>query len=644
MVGEPGLASEGKHGLSCRTSRHWIRSGAGSLAALGIVYGDIGTSPLYALRVSLDGAGHELAVSTANVLGVLSLVFWSLVVIVSIKYLGFVMRADNHGEGGILALTALVSPQRNPSRTPRRGLILIGLVGTALLYGDGMITPAISVLAAVEGTSVATSALESWVTPLAVAILIGLFAIQRRGTAAIGAIFGPVMLVWFTSLAVLGTVQLIGEPSVLRAVDPSHAVRFFAHNRLEGLYALGGVFLVVTGAEALYADMGHFGRRPIQRAWFRLVLPSLLLVYFGQGALLLAHPQHIDTPFYRMAPPWGILPLTVLATAATVIASQALISGAFSLTVQAIQLGYLPRLRVLHTSQQTIGQIYVPAVNWTLMVASIGLVVGFGSSRGLAGAYGVAVVITMVITTTLLLGVLPQTFGWHPTAAWLLGGAFLAVDAGFLGANLLKIPSGGWFPLIIGAGTFTLLTTWRTGRRIVRERILPGQVPLAQFVAARVAGSDEPVRVSGTAVYLTSLVGMTPPALDANLRHNAVLHQRSLVVSVTTDTRPHVPPSDRADVVDFGHGIYRIVLHYGFAEEVNVPRGLTEGAAKRLALDPGKATFFLGSESLVVTGRPGMARWREHLFALLTRNATSVANYFGLPPDRTITIGSQVEL
>lgn len=627
------------------------RAGLGllSLGALGVVYGDIGTSPLYAFRESLDGVGHELAVSDANVLGVLSLILWSLIVVISVKYLAVVMRADNHGEGGILALTSLVAPVGggDVERSRRRVggvLVLVGLFGTALLYGDGMITPAISVLSAVEGTRVVTPAFQDWVLPLAVGILVGLFAIQRRGTAAIGALFGPVMVLWFAVIGTLGAVQVVANPGVLRAVDPTYALRFLSENRFEGLFALGAVFLVVTGGEALYADMGHFGRRPIQLAWFGLVLPGLLLNYFGQGAMLLGHPDRIDNPFFRLAPAWGTLPLVVLATAAAVIASQALVSGAFSLTLQAVQLGYIPRMRIAHTSASVMGQIYVPAVNWTLMLGCVALVVGFGSSSALAAAYGLAVTATMVITTILLFAVLQERFGWGLTGAALLCGAFLVVDGGFFAANVLKVPSGGWFPLLLALVVFTLMTTWRTGRKIVGARTRRAQVPLDTFLRSLGSSRHPPQRARGTAVYLFSVPGTTPPALIANLRHNDVLHDQVLVVSIVTEDVPRILPARRADLVDHGDGVYHVVLHYGFIEEPHVPTGLREGAVRRLAVDTDRATYFLGSESLLVSPRPGMSIWRERLFAVLSRNATSAANYFGLPPDRTVTIGMQVEL
>jgi len=614
-----------------------------SLAALGVVYGDIGTSPLYAMRESLAGPGHVLDVSASNVLGVLSLIFWSLIIVISIKYLVFVMRADNDGEGGILALTALITPEGRKRRPGRFVLVVVGLFGTALLYGDGMITPAISVLSAVEGTEVATEAFEGWVIPIAVVILVWLFAVQHRGTASLGRVFGPVMVVWFSTLAVLGVVHIVDEPGVFRAINPAYGIDFFADNGFKGFLALGSVFLVVTGGEALYADMGHFGKRPIQLGWFGLVLPGLLLNYFGQGALLLGEPDAIENPFYRLVPQAFVIPLVVLATIATVIASQALISGAFSLTMQAVQLGYSPRFRIIHTSPSQIGQIYIPAVNWVLMVACIGLVIGFQSSTQLAAAYGVAVTLTMIITTILFYVVARERFRWALSAVAALSAGFLVVDLAFFGANVFKIPHGGWFPLVIGAIVLTLLTTWRTGRQILGDRIRRAQLPLDDFLAS-VHEHGPPIRVPGTAVFLFSVPHMTPPALLTNHRHNGVLHEQVIVLSITTDDVPRVLPAQRAELVDHGQGVTSVCLHYGFMEEPDVRTGLTEGQASDLGIDPEFADYFLGAESLVVTDRPGMALWREHLFAFMSRNATSAANYFGLPADRITTVGMRVEL
>jgi KUP system potassium uptake protein len=622
------------------------REAALTLSALGVVYGDIGTSPLYAFRESFLGHGHELQVTEANIVGVLSLIFWSLVIVISIKYVVFVMRADNQGEGGILALTSLVTRVRSLTDRRRWILILIGLLGAALFYGDGMITPAISVLSAVEGTEVATEAFDGFVVPIAVAILVGLFAIQKRGTASIGRLFGPVMVVWFSTLAVLGTVQVVANPAIVRALDPRYGAEFFAHNGITGFLALGSVFLVVTGGEALYADMGHFGRRPIAIGWFSFVFPALLLNYFGQGAMLLGEPGSIDNPFYRLAPDWGVLPLVVLATAATIIASQALISGAFSLTMQAVQLGYSPRVEIRHTSPMAFGQIYIPAVNRVLCVACIALVVGFQTSTGLAAAYGIAVTTTMLITTVLFYVVLRHRFRWSVASAAPLLAGFVAAETSFFAANLLKIPVGGWFPLVVGAVVFTLLTTWRTGRRLVAERIRGGGVPIAVFLDSLFAGGKAPgvVRVPGTAVFMYSNPKVTPPALVTNLQYNGVLHEKVLIVSVVTDEVPRVLPAIRSQACDLGHGVHQVVLHYGFMEDPDVPKGLGQGPANRLVSHAGTMAYFLGTEFVAVTDRPGMTRWRERLFARMSRNASNAADYFSLPADSTIAIGMRVEL
>jgi KUP system potassium uptake protein len=608
-----------------------------ALGALGVVYGDIGTSPLYAMRESFEGAGHELAVTEGNVLGILSLIVWSLVIVISIKYLAFVMRADNEGEGGILALTSLIPVGRQPGRR-RRALVLLGLFGTALLYGDGMITPAISVLSAVEGTEVAAPELADAAVPIATVILVALFLVQRWGTGGVGRVFGPVMVVWFTVLGVLGLAQVVQHPDVLAAVNPVHAVTFFADNGTTGFLALGSVFLVVTGGEALYADMGHFGHRAIGVGWFSFVLPGLLLNYFGQGALLLARPEAIDNPFYRLVPGWGTIPLLVLATAATVIASQALISGAFSLTMQASQLGYLPRVRVVHTSARERGQVYVPAVNWMLMVACIGLVVGFRSSTDLAAAYGVAVTMTMVITTLLYYLVLRERMRWSLLAAAGLCGAFLVVDLAFLGANVPKIPHGGWFPLVVGGLVFTVLTTWFTGRRIVRDRTHRGRTPLPDFL--RGVLRDSPPRVPGTAVYMFGTPHVAPPPLIYNYRSNHVLHERVLLVSVVTDPVPRRLPVERVVEEPHGDGVTAVELHYGYMQTPDVGADLRD----HVGVDPQDTTYFLGRETVVVTDRPGMAMWREHLFAFIRRNATSAAAWFELPTDRVIEISTRVEL
>ena len=612
------------------------RTAALSLGALGVVFGDIGTSPLYAFREAFEGHGHELEVIESNVLGVLSLVFWSLVIVISIKYLALVMRAESDGEGGILTLTALVTPTAR--RGARWALVLLGLFGTALLYGDGMITPAISVLSAVEGTTLAAPALEDLVLPITIAILVAVFSVQRFGTHAVGRVFGPVMVLWFTVLGFLGARQLIAEPAVLRALDPRHGVSFFADNGLRGVLVLGAVFLVVTGGEALYADMGHFGHRPIAIAWFAAALPGLLLNYFGQGSLLLEDPGAIDSPFYRLAPEWALVPLVVLATAATVIASQALISGAFSLTMQAVQLGYAPRLRIVHTSSHSQGQIYVPTVNWVLMVACIGLVLGFRSSTALAAAYGIAVTATMVITTLLFAAVARTLWEWSIARVAAVSGVLLVIDLAFLAGNVPKIPAGGWFPLVAGAAIFVLLTTWSTGRRLVGERIQLGRTPLVTYLEG--LSDQPPARVPGTAVYLFSIPGMTPPSLVANVRYNRVLHERVVVASVITDDVPRVDPDHRLHEQSLADGVSRVDLHYGFMEDPDLASDLAgvEG------VDLDDATFFLGKETIVATERPGMAVWRERLFAVMGRNATSAADYFHLPPERIFEVGTRVEI
>jgi KUP system potassium uptake protein len=623
-----------------------------ALGALGVVFGDIGTSPLYALRETFHF--NHLDPTRDNVLGVLSIVFWSLILVITVKYLWVVMRADNRGEGGIMALTSLIT--RSTPRQRRWVLILCGIFGAALLYGDGAITPAISVLAAVEGIEVAAPSLEAFVVPLAVIILIALFAVQRRGTASIGKVFGPIMLVWFGTLAVLGITNLGADASVFEAINPAHAVRFFGENGMTGFLALGSMFLVVTGGEALYADMGHFGRRPIAWAWYVVVLPCLMIFYFGQGASLLAHPDRVEQPFYSMAPDWAVLPLTVVATAATVIASQALITGVFSLTMQATQLGWLPRVRILHTSAAERGQIYLPAFNWGLLAACIALVVGFGSSSALAAAYGLAVTGTMLVTTTLFYVVARERFGWSQRKALVVCGLFAVIDAAFLGANVFKIPDGGWFPLVVAIAIFAAMTTWHRGRAILRERLQVGQIPLDTFLTA---SADLP-RVPGTAVYLYSQPGITPPALIKNARHNLVIHEQLIILSVITEEVPHVPAAERSVVrpvpvhAAYGHDarpsppppgrVRQVELHYGFMEAPDVDDGLTEGDAAHLGVGEGQTTYFVGSENLVATDRPGMAMWRERLFAAMSRNATPAARWFNLPNDDVMAVGATVEL
>ena len=615
-----------------------------SLAALGVIYGDIGTSPLYAVRESFHEA-YGLTVGRSNVLGVLSLIFWSLVLVISVKYLVFVLRADNHGEGGILALTALVTPVVGTGhRGRRRPLVLIGLFGAALLYGDGMITPAISVLSAVEGLKVATPIFEPYILPLTAAILVGLFLFQRRGTGGVGRVFGPVTALWFLTLAVLGIDQIVREPAVLAAVSPHYALRFFLDNGVRAFLVLGSVFLVVTGGEALYADMGHFGRRPTRLTWFSFVLPALLLNYFGQGALLMREPSAVENPFYLMAPEWATLPMVVIATAATVIASQAVISGSFSLAMQSVQLGYSPRLEIRHTSASEFGQIYIPAINWALMVACVGLVIGFGSSSDLAAAYGVAVTTTMVITTLLFYVLVRESWHWPVWLALATTGFFLVIDLSFWVANLVKIPAGGWFPLVIAGLVFVLMTTWHRGRQILHDTMRDRELPLEDFIDSLRA--HPPHRVPGTAVFMFGSPESTPRALLHNLEHNKVLHDQVVFLAVLTEEVPRVERAERATVISRGDGYDSVILHYGFMEDIDVVADLAAlNGRDGLRLEPMQTTFFLGRENLIPTRRvKGMALWREKLFALMSRNARGATAFFRLPPNRVVELGSQIEL
>jgi KUP system potassium uptake protein len=611
-----------------------------SLGALGVVYGDIGTSPLYALRESLEG--HALAATSVNVLGVLSLIFWSLVLVISVKYLVFVMRADNDGEGGILALTALLMPSKLVRGGGRWALISLGLFGTALLYGDGIITPAISVLSAVEGLKIVTTAFEPYIVPIAIVILVLLFLIQPRGTGAVGRLFGPVMVVWFVTLGALGLWHIVREPSVLVALSPAYAINFFVIDGFRGFLVMGSVFLVVTGGEALYADMGHFGKQPIRLAWFVLVLPGLMLNYLGQGALVLQNPEAIENPFYLMAPPGFLIPFVILATMASVIASQALISGVFSITMQAMQLGYTPRLAIHHTSAREMGQIYIPTINWVLMVACIGLVLGFESSSRLAAAYGIAVTLTMFVTTILFLFVAKERWKWPPFALTAFGVVFLTIDAAFLGANLFKIPDGGWFPLVVAVLVFTQLTTWKRGTALVSERLKASGLPIKTFIE----GLDwkNIKRVPGVAVFMTRNTDTVPPALIANLRYNHVLHEKVVLLCAETVEVPRVLPVEREDIKELSHGFYQITLHYGFMEEMNVPKVLENLVHEDLNFRPETTTYFIGRQTLFATKNPGMPIWRENLFITMHRNAGSAATYFRLPPQQVIEIGTQLEL
>jgi KUP system potassium uptake protein len=623
--------------------------------ALGVVYGDIGTSPLYAFKECFFGP-YSFPVTTQNVLGILSLIFWSLNFVVTFKYLSMVMRADNRGEGGILALLALVRPS-GPLTGTGRLLIAIGLFGSALLYGDGIITPAISVLSAVEGLRVATPALEHWVVPVAFLIILALFALQRRGTAGVGAVFGPVTAIWFICIAVLGIMGISREPGVLRAIDPRYAVDFFTREGLTGLTILTAVILVVTGGEALYADMGHFGRRPIRLAWFCLVLPALVLNYFGQGALILNDPGAARNPFYALVPSWALYPMVGIATAATVVASQALISGAFSLTRQAIQLGYSPRMKIVHTSSSTIGQIYMPTVNTVLMISCLGLVVAFQDASALALTYGVALAGTMTITTLLFAIVMWKIWGW---SKWKVGGItllFLVVDLAFVGANLLKVPKGGWLPLLVAGVVYLLMSTWKKGRirlsALVRENTLPMELFLDDIRRSR------PYRVPGTAVFMTSDAGGAPPVLLHHLKHNKVLHEKVMLMSVRTEEIPQVSSRDRVKCSELGEGFYLVIARYGFMETPDVPEvlrslGREDENGKPVAVKLAETTFYLGRETLIAMpskrrsdgavpeGRR-LGRWRKKLFILMTRNAQSATAYFGLPPNRVVELGAQIQ-
>jgi KUP system potassium uptake protein len=612
-----------------------------AVGALGVVFGDIGTNPLFAMREAFV-AKHHVELFEANVVGLLSVMFWSLIVVITVKYLSLVMRADNDGEGGILALSALATGTEKIARGRRWVYVLIGLFGAALLYGDGVITPAISVLAAVEGTTVAEPSLDAFVVPAAIVILVGLFTVQRKGTTAIGRVFGPIMIVWFVTIAVLGATNIAQEPVVFRAVWPGYAVEFFVDNGTTGFLVLGAVILVVVGGEALYADMGHFGRRPIMIGWYGLVLPSLVLVYFGQGALLIRDPSAIENPFYMMAPEWALYPLVVLATMATVIASQALISGAYSLTQQAVQLGYSPRVRIHHTSETHFGQIYIESINWLLMLACIGLVLGFRESAKLAAAYGVAVTTTMVLTTILFYVVARDHFHWR--RVWLVPvcSILFVVDLAFFSATLFKIPEGGWVPLVMGVVIFTALSTWRSGRLLVQQRLMRGGLEIDQFIDGLAAAP--PARVPGESAYLFATPFLTPPGLIANLRHNDSLHETVLLLAVVTEKRPRVPPARRCEIHDLGHGFHQIVLHYGFMQQPDVPRALADHCVHKVPMHLATISYFVGRESVRVTPRPGMARWREHLFALMSRNSGSAANYFGLPLAQTLELGLGVEL
>ena len=574
-----------------------------ALGALGVVYGDIGTSPLYSFKEAFTEESHRMTVDTINVYGICSLAFWALVIIISVKYLLLVMRADNKGEGGILALTALVMPKRTKNVTKAGLLVSLGVFGTALLYGDGIITPAISVLSAVEGLEEVSPSFASWVLPIAIVILLGLFMVQSRGTGAVGKVFGPIMVVWFATLALLGLSKIIPEPGIISSVNPIYAIRYFTHESGKAFLSLGSIFLVVTGGEALYADMGHFGRRPITIGWYAMVLPALLLNYWGQGAFLLANPEDIESVFFRMAPEPLLIPLVLLATCATVIASQALISGVFSLTAQAVQLDYLPRIQIRHTSQSHSGQIYVPLVNWGLMIACIGLVVGFRTSSNLAAAYGIAVTMTMAITTLIFFRVLTDRWNWSRLRAFAICTPLFIIELGFLGANVVKIPHGGWFALAVGIILMVQMQTWRRGRMLVADRIHRGERPIEE-----------------------------------------VLDKCTLIVAIETAEEPRVVPADRAQITKVAPGVFQVQLTFGFMDEPDVPVALSTLSHFGLEYDADDVTYFLGHESIVAGKAPGMNPMQEHLFVWLNRGADSAGRFFNLPTDRVFEVGSRVEI
>ncbi|MCE3224660.1 MAG: kup [Nitrospira sp.] len=613
-----------------------------AVAAMGVVYGDIGTSPLYALRECFHES-HGLAVTPENIVGILSLIVWSLVLVVTVKYLLFVMKADNDGEGGMLALMAL--SQRSHPVNLRKGLSLVailGLIGVAFLYSDGIITPAISVLSAVEGLTLATDLFNPYILPITVALVALLFTIQRRGSGKIGSIFGPIMLVWFATMALLGLHSLIQSPQVLLAANPLYGITFLLHHARIGFLVLGTVFLVLTGAEALYADMGHFGRQPIQLGWFGVALPALLLQYFGQGALLMRNPAALINPFFHLAPDWMLYPLIGLATLATIIASQAMLSGAFSLTLQAVQLGYLPPLRITHTSAAQHGQIYFGLLNWLMFIGTVGLILSFGSSSNLAAAYGIAVSGSMIITTLLMYRVAHSHWQWSPPKAAMAVGVFLVIDLAFFLANAQKIPHGGWFPLLLGAAIFTVMSTWARGRAIVAEHLRVQFPPLQQFV--REVLSKVQCRTAGRAVFLSQYPDVTPPALLQNVKHNKSLHEQVYLLTVRTEHVPFVPSSGPLEITVIQNNLFQVVARCGFMERPDIPRVLTQLAAHGHVLPIEDTTFFLSRITFLATPKPGMAIWREKLFVVLSRNTQRASSYFHLPAEQVVEIGLVLEI
>lgn len=612
-----------------------------ALSALGVVYGDIGTSPLYALKESFHH-GHNILLSESSIFGILSLIFWSLIIVISIKYLRYVLKADNRGEGGILALTALITPKDGKHSVRRDRLVLFGLFGTALLYGDGMITPAISVLSAVEGLELITPVFTPYIIPITVAILVALFSVQKYGTSVMGKVFGPVTLFWFLTIGTLGAYNILKVPSVLWAINPYYAFRFFVENQFNGFMVLGSVFLVVTGGEALYSDLGHFGRKPIQHAWFFVALPCLLLNYFGQGALLTHTPEAVKNPFFLMAPNWMLTPLVILATLATVIASQALITGVFSITMHAVHLGYIPRVLIKHTSKKEYGQIFVKSMNTLLMLACITLVLTFKTSSNLAAAYGIAVTTTMAITTMLFFIVVREKWKWSLLKAGSLCGFFLIIDLSFFGANLAKILDGGWVPLAVGLLIFIIMTTWKRGRRLLEIRNSEKIISLDRFL--EILEKEKPHRNAGTAIYMSSSLVNTPYALINTYEHFKTVHEHLLFLSVITKEVPHIEKSKRLTVKSIGHGCHIITVNYGYMDVPRIPDEIDGLQVGNVVIDSGSVTYFIGKENLFATDIPGMAIWREKLFAFQSANSQDATTYFKLPKHRVMEIGIQVEL
>ncbi|HET6545952.1 MAG TPA: potassium transporter Kup [Rhodanobacteraceae bacterium] len=611
-----------------------------ALGAIGVVYGDIGTSPLYTIKQTFGE--HGVTPTPSHVLGILSLVFWALILVVSVKYAGFIMRADNKGEGGIMALTALAQRSVRSSRRARWWIVMLGLFGAALFFGDGVITPAISVLGAVEGLEILAPGLSDWVVPISALIIVVLFAFQNRGTGKVGAVFAPIMVLWFVTLAVLGVWHVAQHPTVLRALSPYYAIEFFMHARWTAFFALGTVILAITGAEALYADMGHFGKKPIRYSWFGFVLPALVINYFGQGALLIADPRNAANPLFLMVSPMLLIPMLVLATAAAVIASQAVISGAFSVAREAIQLGFLPRMQVRHTSRERMGQIYLPWINRMLLVLTLAVVLGFQSSDNLGAAYGIAVVGTMTIDSILVMIVFRRIWHWPLAKVSGIGALFLFVDLAFLTANADKVEHGGWFPLVLGAAVFTLMATWRRGRELVVREIKQGGLALEPFITS--IGAHPPLRVPGTAVFLTANQDGVPHALLHNLKHNKVLHQRNVILTVDMLETPTAEAEERIEVQPLGSDFYKLLIRFGFAEDPDVPAQLEHIRQCGLPFDMMDTTFFLSRESIVATDRPGMPLWRDKLFVFMQRNATPATAFFQIPGNRLVELGTQVEI